>query len=133
MITAASAVLVASLLAAGAPAAQETHPPQPQSTDAPADARFAVLQSETWTTYRLDKATGEVWQLRQSSSRFSGERQVWRAIPPPEDERLSTGVNYQLSASRGDGTLLLNVHTGATWILRTISREPQWVPLTVEK
>ena len=132
MNTAWAAFLMATLLSAGA-AAQETHPPQPQSTPAPADARFVVLHSEGWETYRLDRATGEVWQLRQSASKFSGERRVWRLIPPPEGERTDAGVNYQLSTSRGEGTFLLNVHSGATWVLRTVSRERQWEPIPVEK
>lgn len=133
MKTPLSATLLVLALSTGT-LAQETHPPQPQSTPAVPDGRFAVLRSEGWgETYRLDRITGEVWQLRQSTSKFSGERRVWRPIPPPEDEPEEAGVHYELSTSRGEGTFLLNVRTGATWALRTVSRELRWEAVVVER
>jgi hypothetical protein len=101
------------------------------------EARFEVLTlPDTNQTYRLDRITGEVWNLQRSGSRFTSMTLAWKALPmPPGEEGSGTSrVNYQLLLSEvGSFPLLVNVHTGATWTLRTAAGDVKWEAIAVEK
>ncbi len=101
------------------------------------EARFEVLTlAETSETYRLDRMSGEVWHLQRSGSRFTAMTLAWKALPmPPGEEGPTTPrVNFQLLLSeRGNFPMLVNIHTGATWTLRTAAGDVKWEAIAVEK
>jgi hypothetical protein len=101
------------------------------------EARFEVLTlAEAGETYRLDRISGEVWHLQRSGSRFTAMTLAWKTLPmPPGEEGATTPrVNFQLLLSeRGNFPMLLNIHTGATWTLRTAAGDVKWEAIAVEK
>ena len=126
-------VIATSMLSASGSAEQQTiESRQLTRTSAPIEVKFELLYSSWAGTLRLDKNTGEVWRLETSA--FSQGRRIWKSIPPPRDVERPSFVNFQLvSTSATAETLLLNVHGGATWVLRQHDREMEWVPIAPEK
>jgi hypothetical protein len=126
-------VITTSMLSASGSAEQQTtESRQLTETSAPIEVKFELLYSSWAGTLRLDKNSGEVWRLEGSG--FTQGRRVWKSIPPPKDVERPSFVNFQLvSTSATAETLLLNVHGGATWVLRQHDREMEWVPITAEK
>lgn len=89
-----------------------------QSTDVPVTARFQIVQSPITArdTFRVDRFTGRVWQQRVDREKST----VWHRIDPPPDTPDSPNqVNYQvfMSGITVRDTFLMNIHTGACWIL----------------
>jgi hypothetical protein len=100
------------------------------------DARYEVLPDrDRYETYKLDRVTGEVSRLRRSSSRFSGQLTVWKALPLPPvgDQPLVNRVNYQLILNGDPSLLLVQIHTGTTWALRGAASDLRWEEVAIEK
>ncbi len=101
------------------------------------ETRFEIITlAETSETYRLDRISGEVWVLQRSESRFTAMTLAWKALPMPPGEEgpVTVRVNFQLVLSeRSNFPLLMNVHTGATWTLRTAARDVKWEAVTIER
>jgi len=100
------------------------------------DARYEVLADrDRYETYRLDRVTGEVSRLRRSSSRFSGQLMVWKALPLPPvgDQSLVNRVNYQLILNGDPSFLLVQIYTGTTWTLRGAASDLRWEEVAIEK
>lgn len=132
-----AAMLVAALLAAAAPRAQETHWPEPRQSAAPVDARFEVVPAHgVGQAYRIDKETGRTWVLKYVSS-LSSSKPTWTSItPPPDIEDLPRGsaVNFQLLYyDRTNTTFLLHVHSGHSWVLRIRRSVPEWETIAVDR
>lgn len=93
----------------------------PQRTAAPAESRFEIVQSELTVkfTVRLDKYTGQTWQIRSMATGELIWQQMTREDSPGDTVTIPGKVNYQVFASglTLQDTFLLNVHTGATWQL----------------
>jgi len=87
-------------------------------------------------TYLLDRYSGNSWQLVQSTKRY-----VWQRIPKePHDEDIVpkewVGAAYQISVSglAAKGTYMINVITGATWVLFEDPKEGIfWCPIPEPK
>jgi hypothetical protein len=97
--------------------AQETN--RSQSSSAPETSRFEIIQSELAAriTLKIDKYTGNVFQLVKGSKGLS-----WQLIPAekhPGDNVTANKVNYQVFTSglAVRMTYLINVNTGASWQL----------------
>jgi hypothetical protein len=101
------------------------------------EARYEVVMIPRYDqTYRLDRFTGEVSHLQRSGSRFTSMTLAWKALPlPPGEKAPASGrANYQLTLSEGANfPLLMNVHTGATWTLRTAAGDVKWEAIALEK
>ena len=94
---------------------------QPVETTPPASAVFELIQNSRALreTYLLNRYTGDSWQLVRSTKRY-----VWQSISREAHERDVLPENwfgpaYQVSVSglAAKGTYMINVITGATWIL----------------
>jgi hypothetical protein len=109
-------------------------------TSAPADARYEIIAttSRVKTVLKLDKYTGEVFELARNKAlvKNKDEEYAWqrtkRLLHPDKDE-VTNQVNYQIYTD-GDGglyTYLINLRTGATWILAKDEgkEELYWYPL----
>jgi hypothetical protein len=103
-----------------------------ERTSAPLDARYEILRTaSSGRVLKVDKATGQVSMLEHGGG--LGSRATWRLIPPPDDKQLMA-VNYQVVLSPASGeTLLLNLHSGNTWLLRTTRTSPEWIPVVPER
>src|SRR5574344_1786155 len=84
------------------------------------NGRYEVVQSEVARrfTFRLDKYTGDVCQLVINSN----ERNSWQKISRIDsnnDTKNPDKINYQLfmSGIALRDCFLLNINTGATWVL----------------
>lgn len=95
--------------------------------------RYEILQSQISSiyTFKLDKHEGKVFIF----VKIPGEpRPNWLQLPKgvtPSDTVVPGQINYQLFSGGDDSPdcLLLNIHSGATWILQknksgTFSFEP---------
>ncbi len=94
---------------------------EPVATAPPPSAKYELIQNSRAMkeTYLLDRYTGNSWQLVESTKRY-----VWRKISrePHEKDLVPkewSGPAYQVSVSglAAKGTYMINVVTGATWIL----------------
>jgi hypothetical protein len=94
---------------------------EPVSTAPPASARYELIQNSRAMkeTYLLDRFSGSSWQLVKST-----QRSVWQKIARESHDRDTvpkdwSGPVYQVSVSglAAKGTYMINVITGATWIL----------------
>ena len=113
--------LAAILCAVAAVAFAQLPEQEPVATAPPPAARFELIQNSRAMkeTYLLDRYSGRSWQLVQSTKRY-----VWQSISRewhdkdvvPKDW---SGPAYQISVSglAAKGTYMINVITGATWIL----------------
>jgi hypothetical protein len=101
------------------------------------EARYEVIVlPDSTQTYRLDRISGEVSHLQRSESRFTAMTLAWKALPmPPGEEPQATArVNYQLVlADPGNFPLLMNIHTGATWTLKSAAGDLKWEMVRIEK
>lgn len=122
--TALLAVVFVAVLAAIAFA--QVRQQEPVATTPPSAARYEVVQNSRAMreTYLLDRYSGNTWQFVQSIDKF-----VWERIPREahdEDQVPSewSGPAYQISVSglTAKGTYMINVITGATWVL---SEDPE--------
>src|SRR5437016_2891859 len=91
-------------------------------TSAPSDSRFEIIQSNIaviWT-FKLDKFSGQVYQLVHNKN----DELVWDLMakdPNPANTAVVPGkVNYQIFTSgiAAQFTILMNVNSGASWLLR---------------
>lgn len=80
--------------------------------------RFEIIQSpiEIKYTFKLDKKTGETWQLQGNI-----KSDYWHKMPTISDNfnYEEHEINYQIFVSGYDlnNCFLINIHTGKTWIL----------------
>lgn len=100
------------------------------SSPVPEGARYSVVQSQLaarWT-FKLDKQTGDSFQLMENER----HEPTWKLLPRqthPGDKLLPGQVNYQIVISGLSATqiVLLNVNSGASWLLRETSNGNAWV------
>ena len=94
---------------------------EPVATVPPLTAKYELIQNSRAMreTYLLNRYTGQSWQLVQST-----RRQAWQKIPKEmhEDDLVPKEWSepaYQVSVSglAAKGTYMINVITGATWVL----------------
>ncbi len=94
---------------------------EPVATAPPSAAIYELIQTSRAMkeTYLLDRYTGDSWQLVQSTERY-----VWQRIPREAHVKNFIPKNwlgpvYQVSVSglAAKGTYMVNVATGATWVL----------------
>jgi len=90
-----------------------------QISSVPDSSRFEIIQSELAAkiTLKIDKYTGNIFQLVTSNKGLS-----WQLIPAEKhskDTKKVNKANYQLFTSglAIKMTYLLNINTGATWVL----------------
>lgn len=98
------------------------------TTSAP-NGRYEILQSELARKYtiKIDKYTGETWQMVQS---YSGDI-TWEKIYKEDalgDNQKENAINYQLffGGFTAQDILLINVNTGITWQLVMDSKKGVW-------
>lgn len=120
---------------------QETSAPGVRSTSAPAGSRYEIVavSSRVKAVLKLDKYSGEVFELAKNKAlvRNKDEGYSWRKtkrLPHADaDDAAASGVNYQVYSEGAGGlyTYLLNLRTGATWVLaREEDKEGlYWYPL----
>ncbi len=107
------------------------------STTVPSDARFEIVQSSIAVkgTWKVDRFAGDVYQMVRFTNRegVSGWSSIRRGSHPLDKVRPGT-VNYQLFSSgiAMRSTYLMNVNTGATWMLVEGSSGMYLEPLLVE-
>ena len=130
-----AAVVVVSLLSSSSTRAQDDCDCSGASrTSLLGDARYEMLTAKNYPSYRLDRYTGELARLERSSSRFTSMTIAWKTLPlPPEDPPTTARVNYQLLLPYPREPLLTNVHSGATWVLRSAAGDVKWEAVAVEK
>ena len=113
--------VAAALCAVAAVAFAQLREQEPVATAPPPAARFELIQNSRAMkeTYLLDRYSGNTWQLVQSTKRYT-----WQRIPKEAHDRDIvpkewSGPAYQISVSglAAKGTYMINVITGATWIL----------------
>ena len=92
-----------------------------ETTAAPAEARFEIVQSSfiAKMTLRLDRFTGNVDQLVSRADSTIGWEPIQRRTHRDADTRVAGRANYQIFTSgiAARYTFLINVTTGATWQL----------------
>ncbi len=97
--------------------AQETN--RSQFSSVPNTSRFEIIQSELAAkiTLKIDKYTGQVFQLVTGSKGLSW--QLIQAEKHPRDKATPNKVNYQVFTSglAVRMTYLINVNSGASWQL----------------
>jgi hypothetical protein len=94
---------------------------EPVATAPPASARYELIQNSRAMkeTYLLDRYTGNSWQLVQSTKRYAWQRMTKEAHEKDLIPKDWSGPAYQVSVSglAAKGTYMINVITGATWVL----------------
>lgn len=90
-------------------------------TSVPADARFEIVQSNIAVkfTVRLDKFLGNVHMLVEDDEGSLVWERVDRESYPKGEIMFPGRVNYQIFTSglAIKSTFLININTGATWVL----------------
>jgi hypothetical protein len=110
-------------------------------TQIPSTSRFEVFRTRGLSAlaFKLDKYEGVVYELtvnrgfrKSKDDQFAWQRTT-RMAHPQDTGRLSGQVNYQIVASRV-GPILLNVQTGAGWMLGrdTVKDEAYWYPIPLQ-
>ena len=123
-------VLAIYVAGTGAAAQSDTVVCTAEQTAAPVDARYEILRGGG-RVLKVDKTTGYVWALEHSTGFAS--RPSWRPVAPPDDRQPAV-VNYQVVLSPTSGeTLMLNLHSGNTWLLRDSRSSLEWVPVVPER
>jgi hypothetical protein len=86
-----------------------------------AEARFEIVQSafSAKYTFRVDKFTGETWQLVLQQDSSATWQPIAKTVHPLSDTKSPGRANYQLFSSgiAVRYTFLINVNTGSTWQL----------------
>lgn len=106
-----------------------------EETPLPADARYAFVQSHIAAsgTFKLDRFTGDVYQLIQKSDGDLTWDKLLRLAHQDDKNQKEGAANYQLflSGIRMSHTFLMNVRSGATWELLKDPKTTQiyWSPL----
>ena len=120
------------------PAQYEERSLSDEKTSAPADSRFEIIQSTiaAKVTLLLDKYTGNVSQFVLGRDNKWTWQTIERLKHPQDSNPNPNKVNYQIFTS-GIGvryTFLLNVNTGATWLLAedTLRRTLYWNPIVLQ-
>lgn len=94
---------------------------EPIATAPPAPARYELIQNSRAMkeTYLLDRYTGNSWQLVQSTKRYAWQRITKEGHDKDLVPTDWSGPAYQVSVSglAAKGTYMINVITGATWVL----------------
>ena len=94
---------------------------EPVTTMPPLSAKYELIQNSRAMreTYLLNRNTGQSWELVKSEQRY-----IWQKIPKEQHKSDFTPVGwsgpvYQVSVSglAAKGTYMINVITGATWVL----------------
>jgi hypothetical protein len=92
-----------------------------RSTSVPPGSRFEIVQSQLaakWT-FRLDKYTGRVYQLVKDSE----EKTSWQAMDVDQLPKIANPIKprFQIFTSglAARHTFLLDIDSGATWLLVT--------------
>lgn len=104
-----------------------------ERTSAPSDSRYELVQSPlaARTTLKLDKWTGATYIVVEDQSGAVSWQVMTRAAPDPVPG--GNKANYQIftSAIAARFTYLLNVSTGATWLLveDSTTGELLWAPM----
>lgn len=106
-----------------------------EATLLPTDARYAFVQSHIAVsgTYKLDRYTGDVYQLIEKSDGNLAWDKLFR-LAHPDDKGQKEGVaNYQLflSGIQMRLTFLMNVRSGAMWEILEDPKTNQvyWSPI----
>jgi hypothetical protein len=120
--------------------AQDLGSSEMRHTSAPPDARYEIITatSTVRAVLKLDKRTGEVFELASNKAlvKNKDEEHAWqktRRLPHPDKNDATNEVNYQIYTDGAGGiyTYLINLRTGATWILAKEEgkEELYWYPL----
>jgi hypothetical protein len=120
--------------------AQDTVSSGVRQTSAPADSRYEIIATTSIVkaVLKLDKRTGEVFELARNKAlvRTKDEEHAWqrtKRLPHPDKDEATNEVNYQIYTEGRSGiyTYLINLNTGATWILAKEEgkEELYWYPL----
>jgi hypothetical protein len=111
----------------------QTH--QNQKTDIPQNARYEFIESNILArdTFKFDRFTGDTYILAmRSDSTFTWDK-MERLRNSQDYGQVKGKVNYQMSLSGivARDTYLMNVRTGATWMLSqdTKTGELFWDPI----
>ncbi len=129
---------------AGSSQAQDARSSGVSSTSAPVQSRFEIIvtTSRVSAVLKLDKYTGEVFELARNKTlvKNKDEQHAWqrtKRLPHTAKDETSDEVNYQIytGGERGIYTYLINIGTGATWILAKEVGEEElyWYPLKHQK
>jgi hypothetical protein len=93
-------------------------------TDVPESSRYSIIQSpiSVAMTFKLDKYTGILYRMLEDN-----KGAYWmqlRREKHPQDTQDRSEVNYQIFTSGLNAGMiyLLNVNTGATWVLSENSK-----------
>lgn len=114
------------------------------STSAPVQSRYEIIVTTSGVpaVLKLDKYTGEVFELARNKAlvRNKDEQRAWlrtKRLPHTDKDEATNEVNYQIYTGGENGiyTYLINVGTGATWILAKEPGEEElyWYPLKNQK
>ena len=109
-------------------------------TSAPANSRYEIIATTSIVkaVLKLDKHTGEVFELARNKAliKTKDEEHAWqrtKRLPHPNKDEATDEVNYQIYTEGQGGiyTYLINLKTGATWILAKEEgkEELYWYPL----
>lgn len=94
--------------------------PTTVTSTVPSGSRFELVQTDVGlrTVFKVDKYQGDVYQFT-SKDGIAGWSKITRLKHPADTVQDTQAVNYQLLMSRETRLLayLVNVHTGASWIL----------------
>jgi len=130
-------MILSFLVLAGLVWGQEGWTPHVTSTPI-SGARFEIVQSELAAkfTFKLDRYTGQVWQLVTGKSE-SGDETNWQETPvqgAPNFAPTNT-PRFQIFTSglAGRFTLLLDTRTGLSWVFTTFSDGNAWKPMQTFK
>jgi len=114
-------VLFAALIGSAAVTFAQQPDQEPVATTPPLSARYELIQNSRAMkeTYLLDRYTGKSWQLVRSTKRYVWQRLTKEAHQKDLVPKDWSGPAYQVSVSglAAKGTYMINVATGATWIL----------------
>lgn len=120
--------------------AQDTGSYGTRQTSVPANSRYEIIATTSIVkaVLKLDKHTGEVFELARNKAliKTKDEEHAWqrtKRLPHPNKEEATNEVNYQIYTEGAGGiyTYLINLKTGATWILANEEgkEELYWYPL----
>jgi hypothetical protein len=105
-----------------------------EKTSVPADSRYEIITSNLAVkgTFKLDKFTGDVFQLFENDDKSPYWKKMERRNHPRDVLVKNNRVNYQIVTSdlAMKCTYLVNINTGATWVLTESSyTNPFWDPM----
>lgn len=119
----------------------------PSATQAPAEARFEIIQvyylRET-ILLKLDKYTGDVYELVRNlvTIRAKGQDYTWQLTKwnnkPSMEEVDAQKVNFQIfgATNNNNSVYLININNGDAWTLvreSVTDKESYWVLTKIQK